>query len=81
MVKRKEYVTVNAEHKPDGSCCPKAIETADGSRYEIDRITQIRQAASIVGGRGTRYTVRIGRVETYLFDEKNGRWFVEAKCG
>ena len=30
-------------------------------------------------GRGVRYRVRIGRTETNLFDEQNGRWFVEAK--
>ena len=33
----------------------------------------------MVGGRGVRYRVRIGRTETNLFDEQNGRWFVEAK--
>jgi hypothetical protein len=38
-------------------------------------------AASSVGGRGVRYTVRIGQSKTHLFDERNGRWFVEAKFG
>ena len=39
----------------------------------------MRPCASEVGGRGIRYTVRIGHAETHLFDEQNGRWFVEAK--
>ena len=54
---------------------------ADEAEYEIDRVTQVCRAASNVGGRGIRYTVQIGRSDTYLFDEQNGRWFVEAKFG
>ena len=45
----------------------------------IDKILQVRPCASEVGGRGIRYTIRIGQSETHLFDEQNGRWFVEAK--
>ncbi len=81
MTRRKLYVAVDAAHEADGRCQPKAIRLADGSRYEIDRVLQVRPCASEVGGRGIRYTVRIGRSETHLFDECNGRWFVEAKFG
>lgn len=81
MGRRKVYVTVNAEHKPDGSCHPKTIKMADEAEYEIEKILQVRRAASMVGGRGIRYTISIGRSETHLFDEQNGRWFVEAKFG
>ena len=79
MTRRKVYVSVDAQHRADGKCCPKSIELADGSRYEIDKVLQVRPCASAVGGRGIRYTVRIGQSETHLFDEQNGRWFVEAK--
>ena len=79
--RRKVYVTVDAEHKPDGSCRPLSIRMADNSYFEIDRVKQICRAASMVGGRGIRYTIIIGRHETYLFNEQNGRWFVEAKFG
>ena len=81
MDRRKVYVTVNAEHKPDGSCYPKTIRMANQTEYRIDKIIQVCRAASMVGGRGVRYTIRIGRTETNLFDEQNGRWFVEAKFG
>ena len=81
MTRRKVYVTVNAEHKPDGSCRPKTIRMANDSEYEIDKVLQVCRAASEVGGRGIRYTVRIGRNEAHLFDEQNGKWFVEAKFG
>lgn len=32
-----------------------------------------------VGGTGIRYTVLICGQESFLFDEENGKWFVEAK--
>ena len=80
MARRKVYVTVNAEHRPDGSCRPRSIRLCgDEQEYEIDRILDVCRAASMVGGRGIRYTVRIGRSQTVLFDERNGRWFVEGK--
>lgn len=79
QARRKVYVTVNAEHRPDGSCMPKSIRMCDEREYEIDRILRVCNAASTVGGRGVRYTIRIGRNQTNLFDERNGRWFVEAK--
>ena len=78
-MRRKVYVTVNAEHRPDGTCSPKSIRMANDRTYEIDKILQIRRAASEVGGRGIRYFIRIGHTETNLFDEQNGKWFVEAK--
>lgn len=78
-MRRKVYVSVDAVHQADGKCCPKSIQLANGSRYEIDKVLQVRPCASEVGGRGIRYTVRIGQSETHLFDEQNGRWFVEAK--
>lgn len=81
MGRRKVYVTVNAIHKPDGSCLPRSVRMDNEDEFVIDKVLQVRKAAAEVGGRGIRYTVRIGRSETHLFDEQNGRWFVEAKFG
>ena len=81
MVKRKVYVSVLAAHRQDGSCFPKMIRFDNDRKYEIDKILQVCRAASEVGGRGMRYLIRIGNHETYLFDEQNGKWFVEAKFG
>lgn len=36
-------------------------------------------AATKVGGTGIRYTVQICGQSAFLFDEENGKWFVEAK--
>jgi hypothetical protein len=76
---RKVFVTVLAEHDTIGRCKPLSITWEDGRIYEIDRILDVRQAASLkAGGIGIRYKCRIMGKETYLFDEE-GRWFVEAK--
>ena len=76
----KVYVKVIAEHDPDGTTRPISVTWEDGIVYEIDCIKQIRRAASTkVGGTGVRYTIRIGNNITFLFDEENGKWFVESK--
>ena len=49
----------------------------DGRKYEIDRVTDVRQAPSLKGGGlGVRYTVKVRGKEVYLFEDE-GRWFVE----
>jgi len=76
----KVYVDVNADHLQDGQCVPKSIRFKNGKIYEIDRVKKKCRASSTkAGGTGMRYTVRICGVETFLFDELNGRWFVEGK--
>jgi len=80
-IRRKIYVEVKARHLIDGSCRPETIKFEDDHIYEIDRVKHCCRAASTkVGGTGLRYTVVILGKETFLFDEENGKWFVEAKC-
>ena len=75
----KVYVGVNAEFKPDGTLIPRSVLWEDGRVFEIDRILDVRRAASLkAGGTGIRYTVRIGSRETFLFLEE-GRWFAERR--
>jgi len=69
---------VIAEHDSNGEVMPLANLWEDGRRFEIDRVLDKRQAASLkVGGNGTRFRIRIGEQETFLYFE-NPRWFVEA---
>lgn len=76
---RKVFVKVIAEHEPDGRCKPLSIEWEDGRVFEVDRVLDVRQAASLkAGGVGIRYKCRILGKETYIWDEE-GRWFVEGK--
>lgn len=78
--RRKVYVEVRARHLLDGTCRPESIKFENDEVYEIDRVKQCCRAASTkVGGTGLRYTVMICGKETYLFDEENGKWFVEGK--
>lgn len=76
---RKVYVDVTARFDRCGLIRPLVLVWEDGTRYEIDRVLDIRPAASLkAGGHGIRYTCRILEHETYLFLERD-RWFVEAK--
>ena len=84
----KVYVAVKADIAENGKTIPRQITWEDGTKYEIDRILDIRQAAAMkAGGQGDRYTVRIGGRQSYLFFERStnlagnniGRWFVERR--
>ena len=77
--RRKHYVQVLARIDEDGCVTPLSVTWDDGRTFEIDRVLDARQAASLkVGGTGMRYLVRIGQATTYLFYE-DPRWFVEEK--
>ncbi|KKI49778.1 hypothetical protein [Christensenella hongkongensis] len=45
----------------------------DGCTFEIDRITNVRQAASPAGGYDLRYTCYFLGQQRYLFLEDDGR--------
>ena len=56
----KVYVQVNVQFREDGIMLPREIIWEDGVRYEIDRVTDIRQAAAMkAGGQGDRYTIMV----------------------
>ena len=67
---------------------PRAIIWKDGTRYEVDRVLDIRPAPALkAGGQGDRYTLRINGKTTYVFFERStnltgnviGRWFAERR--
>ena len=75
----KVFVGVVAKFEPDGKVIPRSVIWEDGRKFEIDKVLDIRRAASLkAGGTGIRYTVRIGRRETFLFLE-DGRWFAQRR--
>ena len=79
MMAYKKYVDVIVSFYPDGKIIPLAVYWSEDRMYEIDRVLDIRPAASLkAGGAGVRYTCRIQNHQTYLFLEEN-KWFVEAK--
>lgn len=75
----KVYVDVIVRYRPDGEIIPLAIWWDEGKLYKIDKIVDVRPAASLkAGGAGIRYICKIGLAERYLFLEEN-KWFIEAK--
>lgn len=84
----KVYVKVISVTKEDGQMVPQALYWENGTRYDIDKVTDVRQAAAIrAGGTGERFTIWVNGKQTYLYFERNasptecniGRWFVERK--
>lgn len=82
---KKQYVNVFVKYCSDGTMMPMSIEWIDGSRYMIDRITDVRRAASLkCGGIGLRYTVKIQGKQRMLYFEDmpdKKRWFLETETG
>lgn len=73
----KKYIEVIAKFNTEGEIVPLVIIWEDGHKFEIDRILDIRPAASLkAGGAGIRYTCRICGKQRFLFLEES-RWFVE----
>ena len=76
---RKVFVEVAAKFDIDGKLTPVSIKWEDGRIYSIDKVLEIRKAASLkAGGRGIRYHCRIHNQETFLFYDEP-QWFVEGK--
>lgn len=84
----KVYVAVKADFREDGVMLPREITWEDGRKFEIDKVSDIRQAAAMkAGGQGDRYTITVLGKQSYLFFERSteqtgnniGRWFVERR--
>lgn len=74
----KTFITVLAEHNPKGEIKPLSIIWEDGRKYSVDKVLDVRIAASLkMGGQGRRYTCRIHGKEVYLFHD-SGQWFIES---
>ena len=74
----KIYVKVRADFDFDGKLRPILLRTEDGAPQRIDRVTDVRQAASLkAGGQGIRYTCRVDGRILYLFYEEP-YWFIES---
>ena len=84
----KTYVDVLVDFDTEGNMRPKQILWKDGRKYDIDKVLDVRPAASLkVGGQGDRFTIIVCGRQSYLWFERNaaisgcklGRWFVERK--
>ncbi len=75
---------VKAAFNASRNLIPLEIRWVNGKVYEIDKVTDIRQAIDMkAGGQGYRYEVWIRGKQSYLFFERSGalsgnnlgRWF------
>lgn len=73
----KRYVDVVVLVKKDSEMIPLKLVWDNGISYEIDKVLSVERRASVVGGGGERYEIRICGQRRYLFYEKN-RWFIES---
>ena len=75
----KVIVDVILKHSKEGIITPLMIIWEDGRKFHVDKVLDIRRAASLkAGGYGIRYTCRICNKTTYLWLDHN-IWFVERK--
>ena len=73
----RKNISVRALMRSNGTVLPLEIEWDDGRKFVIDRVLDIRKAASTKGGgKGLRYTCRILGHQRYLFLDEYF-WFVE----
>jgi len=73
----KRYVYVLDEHRVGGGIFPLSLTDEEGESAQIDRILDIRQAASLkAGGNGVRYICRVEGREIRLFHDRDD-WFIE----
>lgn len=76
----KRYVDVVAMITKEGKMIPMYLFWDDrGSRirFQIDRITDVKKASSVVGGSGILYKIMIRGQSHNLYYERK-RWFIES---
>ena len=75
----KTYVKVRADHLMDGSVRPLLVRSEDGPVIRIDRVLDVRPAASLkAGGQGIRYVCQAEGRQLLLFFE-DPYWFMDAE--
>lgn len=68
----KVYISVEADFGSGGVMMPRAIIWEDGTRYEVDRVLDIRPAPALkAGGQGDHYILRINGKTTYVFFKRS----------
>ena len=84
-IRQRIYIELRVRFREDGNMTPVQIKWEDGRVFKIDRILDVRRAASAAGSMGIRYTVKImGRTRRLFFEDAysdtgRSRWFVESQ--
>ena len=73
----KMFLHLNIQVDPDGVVRPVSFQWQDGLWYEIDRILDVKRAASLkVGGKGIQYTCSV-QDKTVLLFRDGDQWYLE----
>lgn len=71
----KVYVAAKVGFRDDGVMLPREITWEDGTKFEVDRVLDIRQAPVMKAvGQGDRYTIKVRGQQSYGNNIR--RWFV-----
>lgn len=74
----KQIVNMIVKFNQAGKVIPMAIIWPDGKQCHIDKVLDVRPAASLkLGGHGIRYRVRVMNKEIDIFND-DGIWFLDA---
>ena len=77
MESSKVYVNVMAEFTKDGRLLPRSFIWKDGQIYEIQRVTDVRRAASLkAGGVGIRYTCIVIKCQDRMYKKYDIRMYI-----
>ncbi len=77
---RKVFVEVFVIVDKDGKRRPMRILWEDGTVYTVERLlNRCRAKSKNVGGGEIRYTIQVNGQETFIFEDDEGKWFVESK--
>mgnify|MGYP006894361119 FL=1 len=69
---------VEAKFNKEGQIRPMSFVWVNGHKYEIDKVLDVRRAASLkAGGQGIRYTCKVLNKHIYLFQDEKNKWFIE----
>ena len=73
----RKNITVIAKMNSNANVTPLKIIWEDGKTFDIDKVLDIRKAASTRGGgKGLRYLIRIKNHERYIWLDEY-YWFIE----
>jgi len=84
MFPQRVYIDLRVSFSAEGIMTPLQIKWADGRVFEIDKVLDVRRAASEAGSTGLRYTVKImGQTRLLFFEDAfsdtgKPRWFIES---
>ncbi|MCF0115247.1 MAG: hypothetical protein HUJ56_07830 [Erysipelotrichaceae bacterium] len=74
----KRYVDVICLQEKSGDIRPLWIRWEDGCNYAIDKVKNMGNRASEVGGCGVLFLCMIQGQQRKLYYEKGVRWFIES---